>query len=551
MKTLYHIVISLFLFTAIGCGKSRIDHQLSYADTLMFSHPDSAVALLEDLEIDSLDCARCMYRALLLAKARDKNYTTIYPEETTPFAEYFSDRGDSIEYQALYYHGYALSIGKEYDLALLALTDAYQKALAADDYFYAAMSSRELSDVYLHLFIPKKALYYTEKAKALFFKAGLPVYAAWEDWSIIRAHLFDDNQARALELCDSVNQQIFHDNSYFRHTVETLKANCYFDLGNNTETIRLYKSAIGDGFVMTGKDWCRLGEAYLKEDMIDSAVAACDSAVRAGLKDSLYIDYVNARIYARKGDMDKAYYTAIRWGKNIMDDGDSRITRPQTLALTDYFELKVKSAADKALYSSRIAWMLTIICILLIIVAILLWFSYKESVRRREMQIAEAVVSIRSLEEDLERYINSDSKSKAEFTQIFRRQLDLIDSLCKLDFKSKDSIGGAKKLQSGLAEIVNTFRNPENLRALEDIIDRYHDGWINRFRTDFPGMKSDDYALVTYLYLGFSADTIAVFFNIADKTKIYVTKHRLKEKLLKINPDKYHDYNKALGLKYL
>ncbi|MDE5687279.1 MAG: tetratricopeptide repeat protein [Paramuribaculum sp.] len=551
MKVFCYIVISLSLLTVMGCGDTKVDRQLGYADTVMFSHPNSAVALLESLEIDSLDSPRCMYRALLLAKARDKNCTTIYPEETAPFAEYFSDRGDSIEYQAFYYHGYALSISKEYESALLVLTEAYQKALAADDYFYAAMSSRELSDVYLHLYIPKKALYYTERAKALFLRAGLPVYASWEDWSIIRAHLFDDNQVRALELCDSVNQQIFHDNSYFRHTVETLKANCYFDLGNYAEAIKLYKSAIDDGFVMTGKDWCLLGDAYLKEDMIDSAVAACDSAVSAGLKDSIYIDYVNARIYARQGDMDKAYHAAIRWGKNIMDDGDRRITRPQTLALTDYFELKAKSAADEALYSSRIALMLIVICILFIVVAILLWFRYKESVRRRERQIAESVVSIRCLEEDLERYIDSDSKTKAEFTHIFQRQLDIIDNVCKLDFKSTDTKAGVKMLRSGLGEIVNNFRNQETLKVLENMIDRYHDGWINRFRTDFPGMKSDDYALVIYLYLGFSADTIAVLFNVADKTKIYVTKHRLKEKLLKMNPDKYHDYNKALGLKYL
>ena len=551
MKKLYYIVITLFLFFAIGCGNSKIDRQLGDADTLMFSLPDLAVAMLESLEIDSFDNACCMYRALLLAKARDKNYTTIYPEETAPFAVYYSDRGDSLEYQALYYHGYALSISKEYESALLVLTDAYQKALVADDYFYAAMSSRELSDVYLHLYIPKKALYFTETAKALFNKAGLPSYASWEDWSIIRAHLFDDNQAKAIELCDSVDPELFRDNSYFRHTVVTLKANCYFDLGNNAEAIRLYKSAIDDGFMMTGKDWCLLGEAYLKEDKIDSAVAACDSALSAGLKDSLYIDYVQARIYARQGEMEKAYHTAIRWGKNIMDDGDRRITHPQTLALTDYFELKAKSAVDKAHYTSRIALMLTVICMLLITVAILLWIRYRESVRRRERQIAESLASIKGLEEDLERYIDSDSKSKDEFKQIFQRQLDLIDNLCKLGFKSTDSKDGAKKLQTGLAEIVQTFRNPENLKALEDMIDRYHDGWINRFRTDFPGMKSDDYALVTYLYLGFSADTIAVLFNVADKTKIYVTKHRLKEKMLKINPEKYHDYNKALGLKYL
>ena len=80
MKKLLMVISLLVVLVAAvtGCGGAhRYDARLVAADSLMQPAPDSALALLEALPIDSLpDESNRAYRDLLLTQARYRCYVT-------------------------------------------------------------------------------------------------------------------------------------------------------------------------------------------------------------------------------------------------------------------------------------------------------------------------------------------------------------------------------------------------------------------------------------------------------------------------------------------
>ena len=82
MKRLLHIFIVIIVATSLwGCGRSRTVAALVEADSLMWTRPDSSLALVQSVSPDTLDDENRAYHALLLTQAQFRN--NIYPDTDT------------------------------------------------------------------------------------------------------------------------------------------------------------------------------------------------------------------------------------------------------------------------------------------------------------------------------------------------------------------------------------------------------------------------------------------------------------------------------------
>ncbi len=82
MKQLVHILLILVVGTALwGCRHSRTVAALVEADSLMWTRPDSSLALVQSVSPDTLDDENRAYHALLLTQAQFRN--NIYPDTDT------------------------------------------------------------------------------------------------------------------------------------------------------------------------------------------------------------------------------------------------------------------------------------------------------------------------------------------------------------------------------------------------------------------------------------------------------------------------------------
>ena len=82
MKRLLHIFIVIIVATSLwGCRHSHNVAALVEADSLMWTRPDSSLALVRSVSPDTLDDENRAYHALLLTQAQFRN--NIYPDTDT------------------------------------------------------------------------------------------------------------------------------------------------------------------------------------------------------------------------------------------------------------------------------------------------------------------------------------------------------------------------------------------------------------------------------------------------------------------------------------
>ena len=108
MRKLFYISVTLCLLAAVGCGRG-VDRRLVLADTLMWTAPDSSLAILNAINRDSLqgDENRA-YHALLLTQARFRVDYYDYPSDSliNTALSHYSDNHNREHYtRALLYKG--------------------------------------------------------------------------------------------------------------------------------------------------------------------------------------------------------------------------------------------------------------------------------------------------------------------------------------------------------------------------------------------------------------------------------------------------------------
>ncbi|MDE6262090.1 MAG: hypothetical protein K2M09_02150, partial [Muribaculaceae bacterium] len=73
MRRLVYILAAMVLFM-VGCTDSRVSEELIMAETIMEERPDSALAILREIDGSALSGESQARHALLLSQAYDKNY---------------------------------------------------------------------------------------------------------------------------------------------------------------------------------------------------------------------------------------------------------------------------------------------------------------------------------------------------------------------------------------------------------------------------------------------------------------------------------------------
>ena len=91
------------------------------------------------------------------------------------------------------------------------------------------------------------------------------------------------------------------------------------------------------------------------------------------------------------------------------------------------------------------------------------------------------------------------------------------------------------KIYTDVMSIVSGIGSDKKaIEKIEKFVNTYKGNIMQRFRTEFPGMKHSDYILYLYVVAGFSSRAIGVF--LGEKLDVvYNRKSRLKQKISKSN----------------
>ena len=556
-------VISCFLLSVLlcltpaGCGGNReAEQQFSAADAVMNQRPDSALNILESVNLASLGRGERARYGLLVAKASDKNY--ILPDNDSLIAEaaaYYYGRGDSLEVQALYYHGYHYSTNEKPDSALLVLNTAYEKALEIHDYFYAAMSAREMSAVFRRVFMMEESYDWATEAQKLFADAGRPVHAAWMNHDIADNLIFTGKFEEASRMLDSIAANSLYTDVMYRRRTLLNGVELALQLGDYNKALALYDSLSLDGYAPTAHDRLNQVKASLGLDKVDNAAGYLVAARELPLSeaDSLYLGKMSSRVAASRGNYREAYSIDSIFADGLMQSDIKRLTNPQTRLLHDNYVLRDENHKIREGKTRLLIALLVVGSIMLVALIILVYRYYSSVLACKRLEAERLMAEAQTLRDDLTlsrnrntamaetngTLLNTISDMESDYAtqvrKLFSRHADMLNGVCEIWFKNREaalSAKGNRILYGKISDMVERLHSLNVVDELVEIIDRHNDGWATRLRNDFPNLTDTDYALAIYIFLGFRTETIMMLTGRESAQTVYAARHRLKRKLL-------------------
>lgn len=206
--------------------------------------------------------------------------------------------------------------------------------------------------------------------------------------------------------------------SRLKRKLQLLKAEALAQLDSNKAVISIYETLSEDGYELKVPELCQLVESYLQLNDVNKALSV-HAMIAPQLEtktDSLYYDLVTSKLLYACGDSHKAYQSALKWGNDIMKDGDTRLSHPENLMLTDYMSLKAESELAHRKYLSSILVLVVIIGVLAIGLLMLTSMVLRQRSIRRKAEVEAGHREISTLKADKARIeeISADMRSRLE-----------------------------------------------------------------------------------------------------------------------------------------
>ena len=530
-------------------GDNRVNKTLQTADRLIFVAPDSAVIMLDSLDLDHASRAQRARHALLLTKAREKAYILLSDDSLIAVAaDYYRGHGDSLEVQSLYYRGAIQSRHGDHPDALLSLIQAADLAAATGDDFYRAMACREQVGVYTKLYEFDRAARLGEEAVSAFNRAGRPLHAAWERVFIPQSLLYSGNINAA---CDSIavlaTDSLIQSDPHLRQEFLHVATNVYFEKHDFEQSESYFDAYIDEGDAPSSKMLSQMAELVLAKGDITKAKHYYDLAIAAqqNATDSLTALSVLSQIYEAEGDFKNAHLLNVAAQNAATNSTNDLITHPYTAVLNDYFHSEVgrQSLLLDEVWLRTIIWILIVAILSAVIIALII--LYRRNMRRRADEkdiLSDAINRLESQISVLSSRQNALSSEK-------KYSMALINSICEARTNMLSTDDNLHRFGKNVSDIMFSLTDRKNLSALEDLINGAYDNLMERFISQVPGITDKERTVAIFVFLGYSNTSIAAIMQYKSSTNVRQLRHKIKTKIL-ADPSvdnsiflRYFDYN--------
>lgn len=129
---------------------------------------------------------------------------------------------------------------------------------------------------------------------------------------------------------------------------------------------------------------------------------------------------------------------------------------------------------------------------------------------------------------------------RSHIDTLFADRYKTLSLLCDEYFEKAGSEHLRLSLYKRVEDEINRLRTPQTLRLIEDAVNRYRDGIIDRLRTQLPQLKPADITFITLIYAGFSPRAVCLLAGLSLKN-YYTKRSRLRDRIDASNaPDRYN-----------
>ena len=576
-------VVAIIVFVS-SCASKEAKRIMDTADAVMWTRPDSALAVLESIDTLSLKtrAQRARY-SLLYTMALDRNHRDIPDLRIIkPAASYYERHGSNDDRMKMYFYlGVAQYDTGDPEAAITSYLRAKEYSSRSDNLVFRGIISSSISDVYLWNNNNSESILYCKEACDYFVQAK-DSFRLWNTTGLL-ANRYSNirDWAKADSLYSIFFSQPIRDTSIYARQLLNLAWNNIFKPGSDPhESIDLFRKATGEfGGTPSLSDYCVY--AYASE-IIGDYDTANDLIRQLENVDSssTILKIWKYRIFKRRGD----YKDALVCLEQSIDDRDSEVleTVGQSVALaqSDYYESKSLLLDKDRRLQRQMKWMIFLIALLVVASGLGIYSKRKKMWQRQveemsfindevkqrlnesllcEAEHLRSIDSLKSANELAERNIRtlseklSDAAEKeqmlmvlrAKYVQANKRQYTHMNALCRRYLESSNaSRNGKDKIYAEVKKILAILDEP-NQKELESMLDDNLDGIMSKLRAAIPDTTEKDFRFISFLVLGFDTKTISRMMDYNVNT-VYTKRYIIKEKISKLDGE-----NKALFSEFI
>ncbi len=535
MRNLLLTILSLLLLAACTNSALRTQHSaLAKADSLMHTHPDSALALLQSISADSLtDDANRAYHALLLSQALDKNYIDKTDDSLINIAvTYYADKPVTTQQMlAHYYHARIKQNAKAYPEALYSALHAEAAALQLNDHYHLGLIYRLMMECYNRVYNTEKELEYAQLSYEHFALSEHERYTKFAQLDLAKAYTSNRKMDQSIEILkpllkitEEKNDSTLLSRILASYSNALMCLNEYAMAKNILLRLQTIKKR-----PLTTRNFSNLAICYLYENQPDSALyygAKAEKMIKNDADRYLYEDF--KYLYHRKEKNFETALAAYRKASAHHDDA---------MSTADYHEIDrvVQQFHEEQLkiVQKRTLKHYTFVVLLLLLIMIGISLGYLCYARR---QMKRRIDAYHQLQKSLELLSQRQANQDAVLLKLYKEKYHAFVSLterCNNSIGSKDEQKFLKELKKEL----NSLKTPEFRLQIENDINSYRNHIIRDLRQQVPTISEAELAYIIYSQAGFPLPIIEQFLEV-NQRKLYYYRDCIKKKIAKANaPD--------------
>ena len=557
MKRLLFILA--FALTFVSCNRhSEHWNTLSNVESYIVEHPDSALIVLEQIEISELSSKEERAKlALLLSMALDKNYVDKSDFNVLqPAIDYYEDNGSATEkFQTYYLQGRIYQNQGNDTQAMIAYAQAKELLGGIDNHYLSGQLHTEIGNIYRSNYDYAKSLEAYKTAYDHYMAVGLESYAAYALLDIGLSYWNLEDNAKGIEYINEALQMAL------KLQDEYLEMVCYQNIvilcddidavgrcGSIVEAlVNQYNiEKFGSGALVAIASYYAEVEEYDRmEEFIGRAWSNTTNA-----KDSINVYLTQADILKRTGKPEEAlqYFEA---GVKLQNrEVRSSLKQPIETTQKEYFQQQAEHNAYRLKKDRELYIALGIIALLALIVVamyirhrmlskdleiskyMVLSSELQSAIRDREDRLSAISEHISSQEEAHNTLVSDMHRQIAE---LFEKQYELLDKLSNTYYETQGVSKEKENIFKQVKSEIDKFATDKRAVAqLEKIVNTYKRNVIGLVRSEIPNISERDITLLCYIYAGFSAKSISIFIG-ETTSNILTRKSRLRSKIAKLD----------------
>lgn len=533
-----------------GCHR-KPDVRLLCAESIMEEHPDSALMILEHIDVSEFEEEEdAALFGLLLTQARYKNFIEEDNDSVIgKSADYFTHK-KNYEYasSSLFLTGIIQMNANRLGEAVVSFSKGLDMAKDNDLNMWEGQCARGLFMLYGRILDSSSQLRYAEIAIDAFSKGN---YKDWKEYAVYEMAIAYNNIGQ-YEKAYSISKGIVDNfkesgDSLLLKESTHLMGLASFNMHNYYQSLTHYAVTFHsnpDMITENDKEIISYSTRMVGADSLSPEMKKLIDWVET--KNDYQYPYA---ILATDGIFEEAY-KSLETYKEKQDSVLNIILKSDVSELSNQYEENRKLLDESKNRNERFAILaLFIITLMIVVIAVLL---LRVKLSNREVRIAKLMSNVESLKNDLQEQINrnsskqdSDRPSGKPYLQLLSETYSEANDLCD---KYYQCAGLKVNNDISLEEINKTIKNftdTEYLSKIEEYVNEMSEGLYRSFEKEMHSLREDNRRIFLYYLLGFSPRSISVLMDLR-LDAVYNKKSRIKAAVIRSNASRKDEYLKIL-----